>query len=519
MPAITLEDIKTSMDKVAETWEAKSRRFDELREKHAAEVAELGQATKDTAAEVEKMAQAILALQQQFETLKNSLADMEAEAQSGSPEDNTEVAHSPGQLFVKSDQYASFTDQLGKGADMNWRNRDPVRVKARDFARAAERKTFGNDSFLLSTNADGMGAEYFRPDSPETRKRMGFMLRQMMTVIDPGDVASVRTRREAAEYFLVCKLTEAISASGTPGARTIKVDRVAGFTDSAPYNEITLDNGTDPAETFTIASITPDDPESDPSGPGTLTTDSSASISAYPLGQLCTADQFSPTLEARLKPKSLDVFEEVNVPITKIATWTDASKEEMTDNVRSQDLIDRRLTSRYGRQEDQDILNGPGGVDKIEGFFNHSSIPSFTWSTQPADTTKLDFIVRLCFQLSAAEHICTDILVNPLDVRDIVLDKGSDGHYVFWKVQTEMGSMRIHGARLHMTTAVPQGKCLVGDFPDSATLYIREDIEISTGQPANYFLENKWAILAEGRVGMNVDLPLGFAVGEFDSAP
>lgn len=510
--SVTLESIKASMDKTCEAWEAKSAAFEEMRKRYDEEVKNLGVATKDTAAELEKMAQTILSLQQDFEGLKNSLAEAEANAQSGDPAaEDLEVASTPGQLFVKSAQYETLVENMGANG-LTWRTGE-VMVKSRSFARAVERKTFGNDSFLLGTNADGMAPEYFRPDSPETKKRMGFMLRGLMTTIDPGDVGSIRSRVEDAEYMLVAKLTEAIVASGSAGARTVKVDRVAGLTDEAPYNTFSMDNGTG-AEDFTIDSITPDDPENDPAGPGTIVTTSTASIKAYSLGQLVTADQFAPTLEAQLKPKSLDKFSDVQVPIDKIVTWTDTSDEEMADNVRAQDLIDRRLTSKYGRQEDQYILQHPN-----RGFFNNSAIPSFNWSAQPTGTTKLDFIVRLCFQLSVAEHICTDILIHPSDVRDIVLQKGTDGHYVTWKMYTETGAMRIYGARVHMTTAVPSGKVLVGDFPESATLYIREDIGIKTGQPGNYFLENKHAILAEGRIGLNVDLPLGFAVGVFDSAP
>lgn len=518
-----MEDAIKRLEQIGKAWDEKSAEFKELMTKRENEIATLGTQTKDTAAEVEKMTQSIMDLQQQFEALKTSIASMEAEGAGGEPvgsEDEMQLA-SPGAMFVKSEQFGSFKTQLQKGGSPHWQNRDPVKVKGFGKsapARAMNVKTFGNDSFLISTNAGGMGAEFFRPDTPEVRKRQGFIMRSIMTTMDPGEVATIRTRKETAEYFLVTKLTEAISASGSAGARTIKVDRVAGLSTTAPYNTVSMDNGTG-AESFTITAITPDDAESDPSGPGTLTTASTASIKAYSLGQLVTADQFAPTLEARLKPKSLDVFEEVTVPIQKIATWTDASKEEMADNVRSQDLIDRRLTSRYGRQEDQDILNGPGGASNIDGFFNHADIPSFDWSASASGTTKLDFIVQLCFQLSVAEHMATDILVHPLDMQDVVLDKGSDGHYIYWSALSERGGERIYGARLHMTTAVEQGKVLVGDFPDSATLYLREDVEISTGQPANYFLENKWAILAEGRCGMNVDLPLGFAVGNFDSAP
>ncbi len=498
--------LKASIALVMTKWGEASEKFDPVLRKHTSEIKEMGTTTKATADQVEELGATILKLQGEFEALRTALADAEAnDGGDDAGDDDTAQLCSPGTRFMKSSQMETWQKDKGH----RWQSeRATINTKG----------GLSGDIFGTNSNAAGLQDQFYNRDAPDQNRRQGQIIRGLCTIIPVGDVGSIRTKVEVAEYSLVCLLTEAIGASGSPGARTIKVDRLAGFKLTSPYNLIKLNNGSDAEETFTIASLTPDDALC-PNGPGTIVSASTATVFAYSVGQLATADAFAPTLEAHLKPKSLDVFTDRTVPIAKNTTWVEVTKEEMSDDVRGADVVDRRLMGKAGRNEDKDLLYGEGASGETLGFMKNTLIPLFLWSLSGTGNTKLDFIIDLCYSLTQAEHICSSVLINPNDHRDIIKLKGDDGHYVYWKVMTEGAPMRIFGAQIISTTAINAGDVLAGDFPIGATFYPRDELEIFIGEPNDFFLRNVKAVLVENRYGVNHDIPLAFARGSFDSEP
>jgi HK97 family phage major capsid protein len=67
--------------------------------------------------------------------------------------------------------------------------------------------------------------------------------------------------------------------------------------------------------------------------------------------------------------------------------------------------------------------------------------------------------------------------------------------------------MRVWRVPVVETAAMTAGTALVGNFRMGVTLWDREDTQVLTGQPNDYFLRNAFAILAELREAHAVTRP------------
>ena len=133
------------------------------------------------------------------------------------------------------------------------------------------------------------------------------------------------------------------------------------------------------------------------------------------------------------------------------------------------------------------------------------------------DDTLIDIARRGITDVRRAGYEPNAIMVDPLDWEDIVLEKGSDNRYV-WVVVTEGATQRLWGVPVIETVAMEdfQGNAteeramVVGDFRRGATLWDRQDANISAGWVNDQFVRNQRTILAELRAAFGVKRPGAF---------
>jgi hypothetical protein len=517
---------------------AADKRWGDISEK----LAPLLEDSKANKAEIKEIASDLKEVQGEHKTLRAALVGIERK-HGRRPLAKAGVVDSPyrgpihlGRAFVQSDAYKEWLDQGGaktgpkhsRRVELDaspWGAFDGMDPEHKTMVLERDGRTPPTDlpvlapkafkSVLALTSESGsLGAlvnPWDRPDVLELRRRIP-IVRELLTVLPIPATNAVDFDRELAEFFLA---TCVVTAVGSGGATSLDVESARGFHTTDPggrgFNKIKIvtSSGT---EEVTLSSVDPD------ASPNTITF-APALVGTVALNALVTADFFEFTAEATLKPRGLDQFEQVQAPVETLATWVEASNQILDDAVRLEDRITRRLLSRLARMEEQAIFYGPGTTGQIKGFFVETLIPQVLWSAQAVGTSKLDLLLIAMTVVTLAEYLPEAVLLSPSDMRDIMLTKGDDGHFVFFQVQVQGFPTRIWMAEIRMTTALEPKDALTGEFSTGATLYDRQSAAIRIGEPNDFFLRNVKAILAEERIAFSIDFPIAFARIKFDSAP
>lgn len=211
------------------------------------------------------------------------------------------------------------------------------------------------------------------------------------------------------------------------------------------------------------------------------------------------------------KAESDLTFENKSAEIATIAHFVTASKQVLDDQNGLQAYIEQRL--RYGLDlavEDQ-LLNGDGSEGDIGGILLAANHTAFV-STGLGKTTQLDYLRRARTQLQRGFFIPTALIINPTDAESIDLLRDDDGRFL-----VAPGSP-IWGMAPVVTEAIAAGSFVVADFPNSATIWDREQASLQLGYTNDQFIKNAITLLVERRLQMSVTRPGGIVVGQFATA-
>jgi HK97 family phage major capsid protein len=221
--------------------------------------------------------------------------------------------------------------------------------------------------------------------------------------------------------------------------------------------------------------------------------------------------------EGQTKPQSDLKFEAITTPVRTIAHWIRATRQILADVPMLQSYVDGRL--RYGLQfvEEDELLNGDGTGEHLDGLIANSTAFDNVVSTEsPQETpTLIDALRIAALQVRIAEYAATGIVLNPIDWARIEMEKDVDGRYLWVNIQTG-GSPQMWRLPVIDTNAMPVGEFMVGAFAQAAQVFDREDasVEVSTEDGDN-FVKNKVTILAEERLALAVYRPQSFVHGAF----
>lgn len=232
-------------------------------------------------------------------------------------------------------------------------------------------------------------------------------------------------------------------------------------------------------------------------------------------GRATAAARVAPGAE---KPPSSLTFVDATANMHKLAHWIPVTEEQLSDIEGLRSLIDAEL--RYGieKVEDTKFLHGTGGANDIHGIVPQATAYApATYGNVVATPTRVDHLRGMYAQLQVADYTPSGFVLNPLDWFLIETTKTTQGAYIFAQPQGLAGQ-RMWGLPVVATNQMTAGTALIGDFRIGAQLFDGQfqgvyGIQIKTGQPNAYFLENRYAILAEERVALAVKRPDAFVAG------
>jgi HK97 family phage major capsid protein len=219
--------------------------------------------------------------------------------------------------------------------------------------------------------------------------------------------------------------------------------------------------------------------------------------------------------EGGLKPESSIELDTVTVSPKTIAHWVKISRQAADDNAQLTSYINNRLIIGLMKRLDQQLMNGNGTGANLRGLLN---TPGLTTYVPGAGQTmaKEVAIRRAITAAQIAGFAPTGLVIHPTDWADVELSETTDEAFrVSTNIQSAM-SPQLWGVPAVVTTAVPAGTFLIGDFVQAATLYTRQAATIlMTDSDGDDFISNILTILAETRVAFAVDVPKAIVKGSY----
>lgn len=220
-----------------------------------------------------------------------------------------------------------------------------------------------------------------------------------------------------------------------------------------------------------------------------------------------------PTDVYGLKPRSDLTIAPVQYPIATIAHLMYVHKNTLDDEPRLRGLIDRDLIDGIKMAEDEAILYGNGQGENLTGLMNTPGVQEYTGLASDKRSAQ---IRRGITRAVLAYFQPTGVVISPADWERIELETDLNGAYTVALSVAVGGEKRVWRLQVTDTPAMAEGQFLLGAFGTGAKLYDREQVNVALStENRDFFERNVYTLRAEERVGLVVDRPESFVVGEF----
>jgi len=211
----------------------------------------------------------------------------------------------------------------------------------------------------------------------------------------------------------------------------------------------------------------------------------------------------APVLEATTKSIREYNLANVEVPVIKIAGYSDVSMEALDDTDDFEAFLTSKLRDDYLDTEDTQILYGSGVAPNMEGLnitsLKAADITSFDPVTAPQ---KWDAIIASRSVLTGREYEPSVVLLNPAEYESMTVTKGTDAHYIANELVFTGATAMVRGMTIIKTTAVNAGEFFVMDAR-AAELAIRKSVTVDrSDENGTNFIDNIYTFRIEGRAAL-----------------
>jgi hypothetical protein len=213
----------------------------------------------------------------------------------------------------------------------------------------------------------------------------------------------------------------------------------------------------------------------------------------------------APVAEGAAKPESTLVYDKVEAPMVKIASWIEVSDETLSDFAGFRQSIQEELLADLVRAENAQLLLGTGTPPAMTGMMATSGVLTRAMGADTALDAMWKAIVDLRVGTSFAE--ADGVVLHPNDWSGMVTAKDTTGTYI---LGDPMAGTRpsLWGLPVTLTTQITEGTALIGSFKEAAEMFVRwaPRIEVAN-QGAEQFKNNTTLIRCEERIGLAVYRP------------
>lgn len=215
--------------------------------------------------------------------------------------------------------------------------------------------------------------------------------------------------------------------------------------------------------------------------------------------------------EGGARPQSDIQMELITEGVKTIGHHFKASREVLNDIPQLRSLIDGRLRYGVAYKEEQQLLNGDGTGNNLNGL-----VPNATAYAAPGGLVAENLIDNLRFaalQAVLAEYPSTGYVLNPIDWAAIETLKDGDGRYIIGQPQGDAPA-RLWRLPVVLTPAIAVDRFLTGAFNMGAQIFDREQTRVETGYVNEDFTNGLVTIVGDERVMLAIYRPEAFIEGD-----
>lgn len=200
-----------------------------------------------------------------------------------------------------------------------------------------------------------------------------------------------------------------------------------------------------------------------------------------------------------------------------IAYWMRVSEQMLSDIPRLLSVISNRMVEKLLVVEDNEILNGPGGNNRLNGIITQATAYAPSGSANKSNADRYNYILNALSQLAQNEYMASGIVVNPYSYYEFMQVKTTTNDYTapLSGISWDGSTLRIAGVPVYQTTAMATNSFVIGDW-NEAEFLVRDAMQVDISrEDGNNFRENLVTVRVEERVGLAVYQPQAFLYGSF----
>lgn len=212
--------------------------------------------------------------------------------------------------------------------------------------------------------------------------------------------------------------------------------------------------------------------------------------------------------EGAQKPFGKTAFETVTGTVKTVAHLARVSKQLMADGPALVAYINQRLVYGVDLVVEDQLVSGDGTGQNLSGIFtdgNFTAHGATAVDLPAAGATLFDLILFAKTKVEKAFFRPNVILLNPVNWSQMLMMKNGSGDYYLGH-PASVAPKTLWGLPIWTTPAIPEGKFMVGDFTQAATLWTRQGMTVETfEQDVDNVQKNLVTIRAERRLGFGIE--------------
>ncbi|MDP9226430.1 MAG: phage major capsid protein [Actinomycetota bacterium] len=209
----------------------------------------------------------------------------------------------------------------------------------------------------------------------------------------------------------------------------------------------------------------------------------------------------TPVSEGSPKPESSPTWEQVPLPVTKLAHFVRVNDEVISDYSGFSQLIQTELIAGLIDVENDQILNGTGTPPEFQGILTTGDLQT----RDIGSDSVLDSLLRAATDLRTGDAFCEPdtVIINPADFEEIRLSKAEgSGEYLLGNPLSS-SAPSLNGAAFKVTTRIDQGTAIVANLGEATRAYVNEFPRVEVhphGGGTDESIANQTLIRAEERM-------------------
>lgn len=221
------------------------------------------------------------------------------------------------------------------------------------------------------------------------------------------------------------------------------------------------------------------------------------------------------TAEGTAASDSEVAFTKRSSNVREITHFIPVTRRAMADAAFIESWVNNRLVDGVRRRMQEQVLNGDGIGENLEGIYTNSGIGSVDRSVAGVDM--LESLHKAITTIRTAAFAEPDFIgIHPADWETMRLSKADNSTYgaLTYKFgdPASNGPTTAWGVPVLIHAAFTQAAPLVG-IGREATLFVREGVSVAASDShSDYFTKRQVALLASARVALAVTQPKAFCV-------